>query len=207
MNNEILQEKEHTKYLGVILDNTWKNHITQTNLRISKDIGILYKLRQCVSQSTLRSLYFAFVQSNVNYCLLNWGNAAPSNITPIKTNLNKALRIMCYKGPIYHALEDKIIKFPDIIKLNQLMFVQQFNNKTLPHQLEHLMEHCKHSQSFHTLHPILVFSSLKFHQRSLVVTLSNIYMAPYQIHIWLLMFGIISPECTLIYAITIVVRV
>ena len=105
MNNEILQEKEHTKYLGVILDNklTWKNHITQTNLRISKGIGILHKLRQCVSQSTLRSLYFAFVQSNVNYCLLNWGNAAPSNLTPIKTNLNKALRIMCYKGPMYHA--------------------------------------------------------------------------------------------------------
>ena len=69
MNNEILQEKEHTKYLGVILDNTWKNHITQTNLRISKGIGILYKLRQCVSQSTLRSLYFTFVQSIVNYCL------------------------------------------------------------------------------------------------------------------------------------------
>ena len=43
MNNEILQEKEYTRYLGVILDNnlTWKNHITQTNLRLSKGIGIL----------------------------------------------------------------------------------------------------------------------------------------------------------------------
>ena len=86
MNNEILQEKEHTKYLGVILDNklTWKNHITQTNLRISKGIGILYKLRQCVSQSTLRSLYFCTIE-----CQLL--SAKLEKCSPIKpcTNQNK----------------------------------------------------------------------------------------------------------------------
>ena len=98
LNNEILQEKDHTKYLGVIIDNnlTWKNHFTQIKLRLSKGIGILYKLRQVVSQyiSIEKSIYFAFVQSNINYCLLNWGNAAPTNLTQIKTSLNKALRVM-----------------------------------------------------------------------------------------------------------------
>ena len=66
MNNEILQEKS-TKYLGVILDNklTRKNHITQTNLRLSKGIGILYKLRQFVSQSTLKCLYFVIIISHI----------------------------------------------------------------------------------------------------------------------------------------------
>ena len=134
MNNEILQEKEHTKYLGVILDNklTWKNHITQTNLRISEGICILYKLRQCVSQSTLRSLYFAFVQSNVNYCLLNWGNAAPSNLTPIITNLNKALRII-YIGPMYHAntLYIKKIFYPckTFINFNLLNLCGNYNTR------------------------------------------------------------------------------
>ena len=66
------------------------SHISQTHFRLSKGIGILYKLRQYVSQSALRSLYFAFVHSNISYCLLNWGNAAPSNLTPIKRSLNKA---------------------------------------------------------------------------------------------------------------------
>ena len=79
MNKEILQEKECTKYLGVILDNklTWKSHIDQTHFRLSKGIGILYKLRQYVSQSALRSLYFAFVHSNISYYLLNWGKRSP----------------------------------------------------------------------------------------------------------------------------------
>ena len=90
MNNEILLEKQFTKYISVVIDNklTWKEHITQTNLRLSKGIGILYKLRRYVPQITLISLYFSFIQSNVNYCLLNWGNAATTNMKPIKTSLN-----------------------------------------------------------------------------------------------------------------------
>ena len=73
MNNEMLQEKEHTKYLGIIIDRklNWKKHIMQTKLRLSKVIGILYRLRIYVTKSTIRSLYFAFIHSNINYCLLN----------------------------------------------------------------------------------------------------------------------------------------
>ena len=75
------------------------------------------------------------------------------------------------------------------------MLIQQFNNKTLPRQLENLMEHTANIHNHFTR--TSSNSGLFIPQISLVVTLSNI---------WLLMFGIISPECTLIYAITIVVR-
>ena len=92
INNETLLEKEFTKYLGVVIDNklTWNQHITQTNLRLSKGIGTLYNLRRYVPQVTLKSLYFAFVQSNINY-------AAATNIKSIKTSLNKAVRTMAFK--------------------------------------------------------------------------------------------------------------
>ena len=48
VNDETLLEKEFTKYLGVVIDNklTWNQHITQTNLRLSKRINVLYKLRK-----------------------------------------------------------------------------------------------------------------------------------------------------------------
>ena len=77
------------------------------------------------------------------------------------------------------------------------MLVQQFNNKTLPRQLENLMEHIAniHNHFIRTSSNSGLF--IPQISSTLVVTLSNI---------WLLMFGIISPECTLIYAITIVVR-
>ena len=138
MNKEILHEKECTKYLRVILDNKliWKSHIAQTHFRLSKGIGILYKLRQYVSQSALRSLYFAFVHSNISYCLLNWGNAAPSNLTQIKRSLNKALRIMCYKDRMYHAntLYKKlnILPFEETYKLQLAKFMWKLEHDRLP---------------------------------------------------------------------------
>ena len=82
-----------------------------------------------------------------------------------------------HTNPLF--LEDKIIKFPDIIKLNQLMLVQQFNNKTLPRQLENLMEHIAniHNHFIHTSSNTGLFipqiSSTNFGSYSLN------YMAPY----------------------------
>ena len=66
MNNDKLQEKDYTKYLDIIIDRklNWKQHVSQTKLRLSKGIGILYRLRSYVTKSTLISLYFDFIQSN-----------------------------------------------------------------------------------------------------------------------------------------------
>ena len=93
MNNEILHEKEETEYLGIIIDRklNWKKHISQIKLRLSKGIGILYRMRNYITKSTLRSLYFAFIQSNIYYCLLNWGSAPTLNLKTIKTSQNKAV--------------------------------------------------------------------------------------------------------------------
>ena len=82
----------------------------------------------------------------------------------------KSIRIINFATFNQHTnplfLDDRIIKFPDVIKLNQLMLVQQFNNKTLPRELENLMEHIANIHIIaHVLHPIMVFSSLKFHHK------------------------------------------
>ena len=67
INNEIISEKEFTKYLGVLIDNklSWSQHIHYGNLKISKGIGISCKLRHLVSHHMLRSLYFTFIQPHI----------------------------------------------------------------------------------------------------------------------------------------------
>ena len=62
INGEKLQEKKSTKYLGLLIDKhlTWKHHIHHVNLKISKGIGLLAKLRHFVPRNTLRTLYYAF---------------------------------------------------------------------------------------------------------------------------------------------------
>ena len=53
---EQIQEKDYTKYLGILIDNklSWNCHIKHVNLKISKGIGILTKLRRYLSKSVLR---------------------------------------------------------------------------------------------------------------------------------------------------------
>ena len=101
----------------------------------------------------------------------------------MSSDYKKSIRIINFATFNQHTnplfLDDRIIKFPDVIKLNQLMLVQQFNNKTLPHELENLMEHianihnhCTHSSSNSGLF-IPQISSTNFGSYSLK------YMAPY----------------------------
>ena len=87
-----LKENEFTKYLGVLIDKTlsWTYHVNRVNLKISRGKAILTKLRHYVSKDTLRMLYFAFVQPNIDYGLIVWGSATPSALKPIQTNIKKS---------------------------------------------------------------------------------------------------------------------
>ena len=56
---EQIEEKDYAKYLGILIDNklSWNCHIKHVNLKISKGIGILTKLRRYLSKGVLRTLY------------------------------------------------------------------------------------------------------------------------------------------------------
>ena len=72
-----LEQKQLTKYLEVLIDKhlTWKQYIHYVNLKISKDIRLFAKLQHFIPKNTLRTLYYAFIQPHVDYCLINWGCA------------------------------------------------------------------------------------------------------------------------------------
>ena len=114
------------------------------NAKLSRTNEILSKLRHYVPKKTMLSVYYALLYSHMTYRSLVWSLTTQKNLDTIFM-LQKSIRIINFATFNHHTnplcLEDKIIKFPDIIKLNQLMLVQQLNNKTLPRQLENLMEH------------------------------------------------------------------
>ncbi len=63
INSNYLEEKEYVKYLGVLIDKnlSWASHIQQNKLKISKNLGILAKLRHNVTKPILRNIYNAFI--------------------------------------------------------------------------------------------------------------------------------------------------
>ena len=77
MNRKALQQKEHVKYLGVLLDEhlNWKYQINNVALKISRGIGILAKLKPFLKEKLLRSIYFSLVYSHLSYGVHAWGSA------------------------------------------------------------------------------------------------------------------------------------
>ena len=96
--NEIIKEKEYTKYLGLLIDNklSWEHHIKYLNIKIIKGLGVISRIRQFVSKNTIRMLYFAFAQQHIDYGLLLWGNANKS-LTKIITKNLKIIRKILFK--------------------------------------------------------------------------------------------------------------
>ena len=55
INKEAIDEVKHVKYLGVLIDSqlTFKYHIDELNKKVSRAIGILYKLRPFVTSKII----------------------------------------------------------------------------------------------------------------------------------------------------------
>ena len=125
LNGETLKEVNWAKYLGVLIDNklSWKNQIDAIKLKLSKGVGLLAKIRHFVPRSVLRSLYFSFINPHVDYNILNWGMASPTNLDPIDKKIKKAVRIISFKdsdhpsAPLYKNL--KILPLSNSLELRQ----------------------------------------------------------------------------------------
>ena len=74
INNVPLEEVSNTKYLGIVTDNklTWRHHIEYIKTKSSKGIGLLSKIRHYIPKNTLIGLCYSFINSYVEYGLLNY---------------------------------------------------------------------------------------------------------------------------------------
>ena len=94
INGTKVEEKENTKYLGTFIDNnlTWKTQIQHIKSRLARGIGLISRIRYFVDEACLLKMYHSFVQSHVNYNILNWSCTNKSFLDPIDKKLKKAIK-------------------------------------------------------------------------------------------------------------------
>ena len=63
INKQAIAEVKYVKYLGVLIDShlSFKYHIDQLTKKISRGIGILYKLCHYVTTKILTNVYYAII--------------------------------------------------------------------------------------------------------------------------------------------------
>ena len=141
-----LEPSRSVKYLGVYLDDnlSWDIHIRELSNKLSRANGIMSKLRHYVPKTTMLQIYYVLFYSHMSYGSLVWSLTTQKNLDIIFILQKKCIRILnsvSYNGhtnPLF--VENKIVKFPDIITKNLMIslviiFVHQLINNILPHDL------------------------------------------------------------------------
>ena len=84
INNFELEMVNVFKLLGILVDNrlNFNNHIDHLTKKISRNLGVINRIKFYVTISTLFSLYYSLFFSYIYYCNLIWG-------ATYKTHLNK----------------------------------------------------------------------------------------------------------------------
>ena len=88
----INNEKETIQYLGVLVDSSlsWKYHISRLTKKISRYIGIMYKLRPFLTLNVMNNVYCSLVYSNI-YVIEVWGSAFKTDLDKILTLQKRAI--------------------------------------------------------------------------------------------------------------------
>ena len=105
-----------SKFLGIHIDDglTFKYHIDKLTNKLSKSLGIMYKLSHFVPSPILLSLYFALVHSGLIYGLTSWGSSADLYIRRVKSIQNRAIKLIDNNVNGFYV--NKILKFDDLYK-------------------------------------------------------------------------------------------
>ena len=80
-----LQNCSKVRFLGVIIDDQLKfgDHLDVICSKISKTIGILYRIRNNAPERVLLQLYYSLVFPYLLYCIEVWGSTYLTHLKPL----------------------------------------------------------------------------------------------------------------------------
>ena len=118
-----------TKFLGVHIDSklNWNEHISVIKTKVAKNVSIMNRVKHCLINYALYSLYCTLILSYLNYCCEIWGNTYKSRIHPLYIMQKRAIRICgnsdyrAHTRPIFYQL--KTLCLPDMVNFNSMVFM------------------------------------------------------------------------------------
>ena len=93
-----LERKQCIKYLGVLIEDSlsWKYHISFVCSRLSRNTGIIAKLRYYLSVKQLRQIYYNLIYPYISYGILAWGSKYKKHISKIQVKQNHIVRLIFF---------------------------------------------------------------------------------------------------------------
>ena len=151
-----IQREKYVKFLGVLLDEnlSWKYHINELSKKLSRTIGIFYKIRHFVPYEVLKLLYYSLLHSFLSYGIAVWGFTYKSYFQKLFVLQKKIIKVMtsnkqtAHSTPIFANIQ--LLKIDDIRQLQLLTFVYDCLNKLAPTYFHHYFVKCSQVHSYST---------------------------------------------------------
>ena len=137
INGNKIERVTEFNFLGLVLQSnlSWNKHINHISLKVSKAIGIIYRLKSVYPLAVLLTLYNTLVLPYFNYCILLWGSKIKEN-HQLYLLQKKAVRIITHSNYITHTeplcKQYGIIKLTDMFSLAIWKFYYKLMNNQLP---------------------------------------------------------------------------
>ena len=116
INGSTIDQVSTFKFLGLHINSqlTWQTHINEISKRISRVIGLLYKMQNILPKNILLSLYNTLILPHINYCILSWGKESDSILLLQK----RAIRAIASAG--YRAHSEPLFKIYNVLKVTDI---------------------------------------------------------------------------------------
>ena len=103
--NNNIERKSSMKFLGVMLDEhiSWTDHVGTTENKIVKNIDLLYRVSQFLNDSSLKTVYFSYIRSCLNYANIAWASAYATKLKRVYLKQKHAVRIVFNKDKLTHS--------------------------------------------------------------------------------------------------------
>ena len=124
-----LCQDDHAEFLGTTIDCTlsWDKHCTNVANKLSRNNGVLNRVKKQLPASSLKLLYYTLLQPHIQYTLPVWGGCKSSNTKRIINIQKRAIRIITKS---YHTAHTEprmkklgLLSFDDLYTLQNSMLI------------------------------------------------------------------------------------
>ena len=140
-----LSHDDEAEFLGTIIDGTlsWEKHCTKVANKISRNNGLLNRVKHLLPPSSLKLLYHSFILPHILYALPAWGGCSAQNKKRIITIQKRAIRTI---SKSYYSAHTEprmkklgLLKFEDLYNLQNTLLVHDCFYGTAPKNIKSLI--------------------------------------------------------------------
>ena len=150
--NNIIKRTETHTLLGVTFDEkmTFKPHITNLMLKLSRVMSLLYRVKEMVPKNVIKTLYDAHVLPHLHYCTPIWCSTYHTHLLPLHRMQKRFIRIItnsnfyAHTQPLFKQLYT--LKLFDINKVEIAVYMYKLINS----ENNDLLHHSSHNYSTRT---------------------------------------------------------